>query len=118
MSKESSVFESAGFNGFCVGVIATAVLSFSVQTCYGNSDEDLERATQEAQIHNKQIYTQLEPEVSPFKGLILNTGDETFEFQSQQNGQAEACSGEYDVEDDVATLAGPIACTNTIPIGK
>lgn len=99
------------FVGYAIG--------FGLGYWNGSSDDPGDKKIQEAQIQNEQIYTQLDSEVTPIKGLILKTSDETFEFQTQtQNGQAETCSGEYEVKDDVAVAVGDLACTQTSPIGK
>ena len=115
--KEKSYLRS--YLGWTAPFLAAYAVGFGLGYLNGSSDDPGEKKIQEAQIHNEQIYTQLESEVTPIQGLILKTSDETFEFQTQtQTGQAETCSGEYEVKDDVAVAVGELACTQTSPIGK
>lgn len=89
-----------------------------------NKTQDAEQEKADERVERVQQYSaQLQPqvvEVSPgvMGRVIIKDQDETFSFKSRDNGQVETCTGEYQVEDDVATLAGSIACTQTTAIAK
>lgn len=89
-----------------------------------NRTQDAEQEKADERVERVQQYSaQLQPqvvEVSPgvMGRVIVKDQDETFSYESRSNGQAETCTGKYEVEDDVATVAGSIACTQTTAIAK
>ena len=74
------------------------------------ADERVERVQQ----YNAQLMPQI-LEVSPgvMGTVAIKDQDETFSFAAREDGQTQTCRGEYEVTDEVATVAGPITCTKT-----
>lgn len=81
--------------------------------------EDANARVERVQQYNAQLMPQL-MEVSPgvMGTVTIKDQDETFSFNIRNNGQTETCTGEYDVEDEVATVAGSIVCSQTTLIAK
>ena len=77
-------------------------------------------AASEAQLRNGQVYKQLSAESDqPVNELTVDIDGETYTYHTTTNtGQAETCSGSYEVRDDVAVAVGELACTQTSTIGK
>ena len=79
------------------------------------ADERVERV----QEYNAQLMPQI-MEVRPgvMGTVTLKDRDETFSFSVREDGQTQTCRGEYEVTDEVATVAGPITCTQTTTTAK
>ena len=118
------MYERKGVRPLTVGLIAGACLFNAANISNlitreveeGQADDRVEKVQEQ----NEQLRENL-LEVTPniVGRLVLNDEAQEFDFQSQtQNGQAETCSGEYEIKDGTAVAVGDLACTQTSPIGK
>ena len=84
-----------------------------------SQQEQADARVERVQQYNAQLQPQL-VEISPgvMGTVTIKDKDETFSFTARDDGKVETCTGEYEVEDDVATVAGSIACTQTTTIAK
>lgn len=110
MSYETN--RSSGAAPLLVGLVLGNLVGGLTHIALDNTDARVKGV----QINNEQLYGELS-QGHTVNGLILSDGDHTFTFHSRtQEGQPETCNGKYDVQNDIARVTGPLACTQTVSV--
>ncbi len=91
--------------GYGVGTIMQIVI------CNTSDEGDITtEQVEQVQNYGYQIANELSTQFESIEDLRLTVGGQEFEFNSEDR----SCSGEYEVMDEVATIAGDITCSLTI----
>lgn len=95
---------------------AIMVVVASLSAAYGRWSENADNRIRDVQIANEQIRDQLDA-TQPPDHLVLHDEARTFSFQRipPEGGATETCSGNYQIEDEIATIVGPLSCMQVIP---
>jgi hypothetical protein len=113
-------FNDRGESGLAV---LGSVLSFSLGILYmGTVDavkDDSESRVHQAQVYNEQLRPQLQRGDRLVAYLRVDDQGKHFTFDSKgREAQAQACRGDFKIEQGTATLAGKISCTEIVAIAK
>jgi hypothetical protein len=111
MSEYSNGREGSGlvFRLFCGILIGNALITV------GRALDDAPGKVRDVQIRNEQLYDQLD-DAHTVQHLRLNPKEKTFGFDTQSPTDIpEHCTGHYEIQKDVATVVGDLACTQTVP---
>jgi hypothetical protein len=73
---------------------------------------------QEVNQESSQLQQELSGQYDPINRLTVDDWNLSFSFQTNENGQAETCRGQYEVHQDIASPVGAIACedNNTVTV--
>ncbi len=94
-----------GYSMLGAGLIGFSLCNFA-HILLDDSDSDIEKI----QTYNYQIADELSTQFESIEDLRLTVDGQDFEFDSA----GRSCSGEYEVTEEVATIAGDITCSQTI----
>lgn len=92
--------------GYGVGSVMQIVI------CASNNSGDITPEQVEAvQGYSAQVESDLSSQFDEVRDLRLTVAGQQLEFRSGD----EQCQGQYEVKNEIASVAGDIACTQTIP---
>lgn len=109
-----------GFNGLA---LASTLLAWNIGWNSGilltKHTENAEGRVEQVQKYNEELQHQLQPGHKLIAHLVLKDGAKTYSFETVgETGQAETCTGEYQVKQQHAAATGRLACTETMPVTR
>ncbi len=113
MSEYKSSIEKWRPSGFVRGMwFGIAIMFTSNILVEAMRDDDVNPT--ELQANNHHLQEELAGDFNDVDGLILDSSNKSFTFETQNGDVLEVCTGQYEISQEIATVAGNIACTRTL----
>ncbi len=97
-----------------VGILCFSA-GFNIAAIISTTMDDSDEQFRNAQVYNAQLADQLEDSYPSIQDLVL-VEDKDFTFSINQGGEAQSCTGEFEVKENIAAAVGEIVCSISTPI--